>query len=211
MQRMHGPLCNKHCSWGHKGSRKCFWSIRRRQETSLPPTPFHTNHPPPTQNQLCKPNSESPGQLGWLSSSSLLLHMLFSKILCPLESHQQLCDYCTIMPPLHPSPSLHCACTEWDHLAPASLICASFRKRFLLMCSETKAPKVTVFFVQVAWRTENTGDVWTDFIRLWLISAHTWQAREVHHSGSHRTCTVSSPRNSEKQVRRWSPQLNGRK
>lgn len=67
---------------------------------------------------------------------------------------------------MSPLPSLHDACTVYDRLVPVSLSCASFRKQFLQDAQRQKHPEVTVFFVQMASKAENTGVIWTDFIVL---------------------------------------------
>lgn len=65
---------------------------------------------------------------------------------------------------------------KWNILAPALLSMPLLGKGFCNVLRQ-KHPEVTVFFVQVATNSENTGDFQTDVMVLWLISAHTWQAR----------------------------------
>lgn len=174
MQITPGPCCDKHCPLIHKGIRMCFWSTRSRQETSLPPnSSFHANHPNLTQNQLWEPDPDSPGQFGWLSSSGLVLLRFFQRYFVLWIVPSSFVTVARQCPsPLH----LRCACTGWNHSAPASLSVSPLGKGFsnVLRDKSTQRSLCSLF----RW-TESlkTGNFWTDFTMLWLISAHTWQTR----------------------------------
>lgn len=144
---MHGAHCDKRCPLEHKWRRMCFWPIRRRQETSLPPAPLcHVVYPCPAQNQLREWGSEP-----WTVWMAVLIYLKLLRCFQSILSFEKALAALWLSlnngsptPPgsalnMHGLESFSPCITERAPLGKGSLV-----------CSEAEAPEVTVFFVQMA-------------------------------------------------------------